>query len=214
MDMLIIDNRTKRLIPSGMDVDPKLKRTLPKNIVVDSSNTLVIHPKDHTTDCLEVIYRDRNWSVIRNPDTPESVVKEAILSHHRIIMLGHGTPYGLLAAQGRNRFGRYIINWSMVNLFKNKETMSIWCFSNRFFKPANLKGLHTGMIISELSEEWAVLGHAPLTKDEMAENMERFCGAFAKYIDLEPEQMREKVLEEYTGDDEVTQFNRKNIIVL
>ena len=70
------------------------------------------------------------------------------------------------------------------------------------------------MIISELSEEWGVLGYAPLTKDEMAENMERFCGAFAKYIDLEPEQMREKVLEEYTGDDEVTQFNRKNIIVL
>lgn len=214
MDMLIIDNKTKELIPSGTDVDPKLKRTLPKNIMVDSSDTLVIHPKDHTTDCLEVIYRDRNWSVIRNPDTPESAVKEAILSHPRIIMLGHGTPYGLLAARGRNRFGRYIINWSMVNLFKNKETMSIWCFSNRFFKPANLKGLHTGMIISELSEEWAVLGHAPLTRDEMAENMERFCGAFAKYIDLEPEQMREKVLEEYTGDDEVTQFNRKNIIVL
>lgn len=201
-------------MPSGADVDPKLKRTLPKNIMVDSSNTLVIHPKDHTTDCLEVIYRDRNWSVIRNPDTPESVVKKAILSHHRIIMLGHGTPYGLLAAQGFNRFGRYIINWNMVNLFRSKETMSIWCFSNRFFKPANLKGLHTGMIISELSEEWAVLGHAPLTRDEMAENMERFCGAFAKYIDLEPEQMREKVLEEYTGDDEVTQFNRKNIIVL
>ena len=48
----------------------------------------------------------------------------------------------------------------------------------------------------------------------MARNMELFCGAFAKYIDLPPEEMRRRVLEEYVGDDEVTRFNRERIIVL
>ncbi len=44
--------------------------------------------------------------------------------------------------------------------------------------------------------------------------MELFCGTFAKYIDLPPEEMKRKVLEEYVGDDEVTRFNRERIIVL
>jgi hypothetical protein len=48
----------------------------------------------------------------------------------------------------------------------------------------------------------------------MDENMKLFCGAFAKYIDRSPEEMREKVLEEYVGDDPVTRYNRERIIVL
>ena len=189
------------------------------------SDTLVIHPKDKSTDCLSVIYEGRGWDVIRDFDTPRSEVKKQIKCHKRIVMLGHGTPMGLLAGGmihrtypvncwEFNRFHHYIVDGDMVSLLKRKETYSIWCHSDRFFRLNGLKGFHTGMIISETGEELAILKRVPLNEDQMAKNMELFCGTCAKYFDLPPEEAREKILEEYIGDDEVTKFNRENIIVL
>lgn len=175
--------------------------------------TLVIHPKDITTDCLSVIYEGRDWDVIRDPSTSWEVVEEEIKSHDRIIMLGHGTPHGLLAAGPMGRFDHYIVDHYMESLLKDKETYSIWCNSDAFFEGWG-KGFHTGMIISEVSEEYFCLGRAVLNKEEMAKNMELFCGTCAKYFDLPPKEAQKKILEEYVGDDEVTQFNRKRIIVL
>lgn len=181
---------------------------------MNKNKTLVIHPKDETTDCLAVIYKDRGWDVINDPSTSPEEICKAIRTHDRIIMLGHGTPYGLLAAVDNNRFGRYIITSQMVPYLERKETFSIWCNSSSFFKKHRLKGLHTGMIISEVGEEYMIFSECPLSESEMEKNMEMFCGAFAKYIDLDPEEMKNKVLEEYVGSDKVTEFNRKNITVL
>jgi hypothetical protein len=58
--------------------------------------TLVIHPKDKTTDFLKPIYANRDWTVITGGCTKEEVNK-AIGEHDHIIMMGHGTPQGLLA---------------------------------------------------------------------------------------------------------------------
>ena len=176
--------------------------------------TLVIHPKDLTTDCLAVIYEGRDWTVVRNPATTHEKIRDLILAHDRIIMLGHGTPWGLLASKGANRFGRYILDTSFLTLLKEKETYSVWCNSDEFFKKGNIPGFHTGMIISEVGEEWAMLGKAPLDEEEMNSNMELFCGLCAKYIDSTPEEMKKGLLREYVGKDAVTQYNRKNIIVL
>lgn len=177
--------------------------------------TLVIHPNDPTTDCLSVIYEGKeDWEVIRNPNTSREEVEKAIRRADRVIMLGHGTPEGLLAGGARGRFDHYIIDDSFTRLLAEKETYSIWCNSNAFFEDRGMKGFHTGMILSEVAEEYFILGGAPLNKDEMAENMKLFCGTCAKYIDLEPEEMKEKVLEEYVGSDPVTMYNRDNIIIL
>lgn len=181
---------------------------------MNKSNILVIHPKDETTDCLTVIYKDRGWDVINDPGTSKEEVREAIESHDRIIMLGHGTPYGLLAAGEHGRFDHYIIDEDMMELLATKDTFSIWCNSDQYFKLMNIPGLHTGMIISEVMEELMILNEAPLNETQMAKNMKLFCGTFAKYIDLEPEEMKLRVLEEYVGEDRVTKFNRGNIIVI
>lgn len=189
-----------------------------------NKTTLVIHPKDPSTDCLGVIYEGRDWTVIRDFTTPQTVVDDQISKHDRIILLGHGSPEGLLAGavvqswSGQKvfkRFSRYIISPAQTDLLKEKETFSIWCCSDAFFKKYQAgKGLHTGMIISEVGEEVYCLGKAYLDEKQMASNMELFCGAFAKHIDLPPEEMRRKVLEEYVGDDPVTRFNRERIVVL
>lgn len=177
--------------------------------------TLVIHPEDVTTDCLSVIYEGRkDWTIVRDPSTSIEEIRRLIQKHDRVVMLGHGTPYGLLAASGGWRFGRYIVDLSHRKLLSQKETYSIWCNSDEYFRRGSQKGFHTGMIISEVGEEVAILGRAVLNEEEMAKNMELFCGTCAKYFDLPPEEAREKILEEYVGEDKVTQFNRKRIIVL
>ena len=184
------------------------------------STTLVIHPKDETTDCLSVIYKGRGWDEITDWKTSQKDVRKAISLHDRIIMLGHGTPQGLLAGgylwghSEWTRFHHYIVDSSFEDVLRGKDTFSIWCNSDEFFRKLKLPGLHTGMTISEVSEELYILGRLWLTEEEMAKNMELYCGAFAKYIDLPPAQIREKVLEEYIGDDPVTRYNREKVIVL
>lgn len=178
--------------------------------------TLVIHPKDPTTDCLSVIYEGRDdWTVVRDPSTPVKKIRDLIRKHDRIIMLGHGTPYGLLAAKSGFRFGRYIITDYLAQFMKKKETYSIWCNSDEYFRFHGLKGFHTGMIISEVGEELYIFrGECPLNAKEMEENMKLFCSTCAKYIDLPPEEAQKKILEEYVGEDRVTEYNRKHITVL
>lgn len=57
--------------------------------------TLVIHPKNSTTDFLSVISFNKNWTVI-NTNITKRILKESIKSHDRIIMLSNGTELRLL----------------------------------------------------------------------------------------------------------------------
>jgi hypothetical protein len=66
--------------------------------------TLVIHPKDKTTDFLKPIYHGRDWTVITGGTKEE--VRKAIDEHDHIIMMGHGTPQGLLSVGQFNKPAR------------------------------------------------------------------------------------------------------------
>ena len=59
--------------------------------------TLVIHPKDRSTDFLKPIYHGRNDTTVITGGCTKEDVNDAIDKHDHIIMLGHGTPQGLLA---------------------------------------------------------------------------------------------------------------------
>lgn len=181
---------------------------------------LVIHPADETTDCLKAIYENRDdCDVITDVFTDDETIREQIILHPKIVLLGHGTPSGLLCGNGVHRFARYIVDETHAPLFYDKTTFSIWCYSSLYFskyvKGQGAKGFHSGMIISEVGEEYAMLGKAFLTESEMEANMKLFCEAFGRNFDLDhPDRMRTKVLKEYKGDDEVTKFNRERILVL
>jgi len=56
--------------------------------------TLVIHPKDASTDLLKPIYENLICSVITGNST-KTEVYELVSLLDRIIMLGHGSPSGL-----------------------------------------------------------------------------------------------------------------------
>ena len=174
------------------------------------SKVLVIHPEDRSTDFLKLIYEDKDYDVINSCDVTDNQIRNAIKKHDKIIMMGHGIGSGLL----NPRYGGLIINDSHADLLREKETVSIWCFSDRYFRRNGIPGFHTGMIVSEVLEEMFVLGYAPLDRDELLNNMEYFATIVGECIDSSPEWMKKYILNKYNDDDPVTEFNRNNIIVL
>jgi len=160
---------------------------------------------------LSIVYRNKpDWTVCRDNGISKNALIKLIQNHNRIIMLGHGTPFGLI----NSACSGYLIDDSYANLLRTKECVSIWCYSDEYFKRNNIKGSHTGMIISEVSEEAFILGDIPLEANEIYSNMVKFSKIVGECIDKSPEDMKQHILNNYAGDDPVTQFNRKNIIVL
>lgn len=110
--------------------------------------TLVIHPQDDSTDFLCKIYKDTEWTVI-NSTVSKSFLKKSIMSHDRIIMMGHGCHKGLFNANFD-----VVIDSNLVYLLREKDCIAIWCNADQFFTKYGLKGLYTGMIISEFTEAY------------------------------------------------------------
>ena len=179
--------------------------------------TLVIHPYDSSTDMLELVYKDKDFTVIRDFNISKLELIKAIDNHDRIIFLGHGTPDGLINPRFLTSFKKedmYLIDDSFVPLLRKKETVSMWCYSDRFFQRNHMKGFHTGMIISEVKEANFVLGYSPLNEEELYQNMVLLAKTFGECINETPLEMKKHILSKYVGDDDITYFNRFNIKVL
>ncbi len=58
---------------------------------------LIIHPDDPTTDFLSQIYAQFVDKTVVKGGITKSELRELIESHDRILLLGHGSPYGLLS---------------------------------------------------------------------------------------------------------------------
>lgn len=171
--------------------------------------TLVIHPKDSTTDFLEPIYKGQNWTVISSPETSKKALKQAIKSHDRIVMLGHGTKDGLIAFTnfGRGHY-RYMIDSSLVYLLKEKDLVCIWCNADQFVERYNLKGFYTGMIVSEYEEALMYSVYCNYTDIEVSNK------AFAISIKdaITQPNMLEIAKSQYVAlNNAVIQFNKENL---
>ena len=113
---------------------------------------LVIHPTDASTDFLKPIYANITDATIMNSGIGKGQVAQAISEHDRIIMLGHGSPYGLFSIGQFHGNNGYVIDESMVPLLLEKECISIWCNADQFMNRHQLYGFYSGMFISEVSE--------------------------------------------------------------
>ena len=174
--------------------------------------TLVIHPDDRSTDFLKIIYERHlnEWTICNSTSITKEELYKLVKKHDKIIMLGHGCPSGLF----NPKTYKLLIDDSFAPLLKTKETISIWCHSDKYFRKHNIKGFHTGMIISEVGEAHYVLGETPLNKEETLNNMIAFSTIIRECIDNKPKEMQDFILKNYIFKDKVTAFNRKNIIVL
>lgn len=166
--------------------------------------TLVIHPKDTTTDFLSVIYSDMDCNVINN-NISKSKLKTTILEHDRIIMLGHGDERGLYG------YGNYVIDSNFVYLLREKECVSIWCNADVFFKKYNLRGFYTGMIISEMEEAFLYCFYQIRYTEILKSNT-----LFANSIKLSINEsgFLDKVKEKYIDNNNpIIDFNKQRIYI-
>jgi len=117
--------------------------------------TLVIHPKDTTTDFLKPIYENIPNATILTEGLKSDVIK-LIKEHDRVFMMGHGSPWGLFNVGCFREdiyYPNYIIDNEMVHmLLPKKQNVFIWCNADQFVKRHELKGFYSGMFISEVGE--------------------------------------------------------------
>ena len=183
------------------------------------SNTLVIHPYDESTDFLCKAYEGYDFDVVRDYTTPKANLLKMVEDHDRIIMMGHGNNRGLFNPRPSFTCGPgswYMVDYSFVDLLKEKETVSVWCYSDLFFKSHGIYNkenpmLHTGMIISEVSEEAYMLGKIYLDESQMLSNMNLFATSIHDNLMKSGNEMVEGILSTYVGQDPVTKFNRDHI---
>lgn len=161
-------------------------------------SVLIIHPKDHSTDFLKPIYapiKDKTviWGGIR-----KTHLMKLIEDHERIIMLGHGSPRGLLSMGQFYMAGNYIIDWSMAELLSTKTNNTyIWCHADMFVQRYELKGLCSGMFISEVSEAFCY-GFNDVDPNQIEESNCYFSEILARNINKPMNDLYHNVLQEYT----------------
>ena len=97
--------------------------------------TLVIHPKDRSTDFLKPIYESIEGDVhvitgLYYKDTVRALIDQS----DRIIMLGHGSPAGLFAVgQFEDCSNGMIIDETMIASLGNKpNNIYVWCNADKF----------------------------------------------------------------------------------
>jgi hypothetical protein len=169
--------------------------------------TLVIHPKDITTDFLSVIYADKkDWTIVNDFNVSKKELKELIKSHDRIVMLGHGTEDGLIAMTNSYDY-KSIINSTWVYLLREKQCVCIWCNADVFVKKYDIKGFYTGMIISESDE--ANLYCIKCKYEDIEQSNVLFADSVKKSIDNT--NMLNEMVESYKGENPVIDFNKKNL---
>lgn len=172
--------------------------------------TLVIHPKDPTTDFLIPIYEGRGWTVI-NQMKSKSDLKQQIKNHDRIIMLGHGTDRGLLSIEREEKQVVdfvYYIDATMVYLLREKECVCIWCNADNFVERYELQGFYTGMIISEYEE--AMMYAIPHNSRDIEESNSLFTQAIKDSISKD-DMLSEATRIYQSESNPIILFNRENL---
>lgn len=158
--------------------------------------TLVIHPDDRSTDFLRPIYKHvANLTLITGEATRDEIL-DHIEINDRVFMMGHGSPMGLF---GYN-FGRpYVIYSDCVEALRKKEhnVMYIWCHANQFVDHYDLKGMYSGMFISEVAEA-NFCGVKDATQELVTASNDWFANACGNCINESIESVYNQVKDSYS----------------
>jgi hypothetical protein len=159
--------------------------------------TLVIHPKDKSTTFLDAIYAKLENKTVVQGGLNNKQLDELIVSHERILMMGHGSPSGLF---GVGQFGGYmgmVIDNSSTELLRPKtENVFIWCNADMYIRPRQLQGFFSGMFISEVSEA-TVMGLPGMPQELVDESNYGFAEILGDCINNSKEEIYKEVKEKY-----------------
>lgn len=176
--------------------------------------TLIIHPKDRTTFFLDIVYENvPNKTVVTGGVTRVELVN-LIQSHDRVMMLGHGTPEGLLNMGQFPDSNAYVIDrWMAPLLSEKEENVFIWCNADQYVNKHQLKGFYSGMFISEVGEAF-YCGLPGTTQDIIDESNYGFCEILGDMINEPKDVIYESVKEKYgqiADGNPVALYNHKRL---
>ena len=175
--------------------------------------TLVIHPKDKSTDFLKVIYETIENKTVITGGIYQHELHDLIKKHGRVIMLGHGTPYGLMSIGQFKNNQFHIIDYRTVHLLKEKENnIFIWCNANNFVEHFKLKGFYTGMFISEMAE--AKYFRVNTNQELINESNNTFSKLVSDHVDNSCDVIWEQVKKSYyqlTKENNVAHYNHARL---
>lgn len=136
---------------------------------------IVVHPKDQSTRFLHLIYENVEGVLFFDSISQREQILEAIKAapqEEYILLLGHGTPRGLL--------GGFIGDDDAELLQDRPNLVGIWCYASTYAKKHHLKGFFSGMFISELYE--ADANDVTATLDEVDNVCWNFSGMFGDLL--------------------------------
>lgn len=141
---------------------------------------VVIHiDAAYDTKILSKVYDGIDCKLFYNPTVGDTDAMIGAIENDEgpVILMGHGSPLGLLDKTMCN----YIIDYRWANILINKTVIGIWCYASDFADTYCLHGFFTSMFISNLNE---AVGHGVgNTTDETIQNeMEWFCTEVNSYI--------------------------------
>jgi hypothetical protein len=114
---------------------------------------LIIHPDDRSTDFLKPIYENLPNITVITGGVSYMDIRELIQTHDQVMMMGHGSPYGLFSMGKFPNSGGLIIDSMMIDVLSEKNNnVYIWCNANAFVDKYKLNGIYSGMFISEVTE--------------------------------------------------------------
>lgn len=171
----------------------------------NKSKTLCLHKSDSTTTMLAQIYEGKDWDVINDCWSVNHTTLHALIdSHERIVMLGHGTSWGLIG----------FIRDCCAEHLKGKKLFMLWCNADSYW--AKHKELGTGWYCTgnmPSDEHEAASVGCNVTHEWMDENITYWCKLCADVVEqcLEGDAkegakyIRDKYWEKYKDSEEVDQ---------
>lgn len=180
--------------------------------------TLVIHPEDQTTTFLTPIYETIPDKTVITAGMTKGALMEQIKSHDRVMMMGHGSPFGLLSAGCFPGSGTYIVDYTAVPLLKEKSNnIYIWCNADCYVNAYELEGFYTGMFVSELGEAELMDLHG-IDQTQVDLSNWGFSRIVSKYINDGPENeigmLHKKVMFDYglmISENPVASYNHERL---
>ncbi len=174
--------------------------------------TLVLHPEDNSTEFLTEIYSNLQGKTVIQGGICKSEVNGLIESHERIIMLGHGAPFGLMNPRRFPGAGFFIIDDITVSSLKNKSScIYIWCHADQFVTRNGLFGLCSGMFISEMGEA-ELYGFHDIEQKMIDQSNKEFSSILSRHISEPLNVLYKSLMIEYetvARDNPIAMFNLK-----
>ena len=173
---------------------------------------IIIHANDSTTKILSLLYEERKDCYLHiDESSTNSQVIHAVKDADSVMMLGHGNPFGLFSTPDRKgQYKRHLIGERHIDFLRGKTCIGIWCYANEFAERYRLKGLFSGMIISEVQE--AVDNHIETNKEEIDSEMELFTQRLKYCIEhYDLKDVPARMLELDNRQSKLTQFNYSHL---